>query len=66
MKGEWYPRPILTYLQFLSATIDPLVACVSATRSTPSLYVRLMIVIPVLVALGNAMPLDLRFEFLWK
>lgn len=53
-----------TFSQFLSATIGPSVARVSAPRTTPSLYKHPTIVVPVLVALGGLTPLFSRNSFL--
>ena len=47
-----------TFSQFLSATISPSVARVSAPRIMPSLKRQPTIVVPVLVALGRRTPLS--------
>ena len=49
-----------TFSQFLSATIGPLVARVSAPRTMPSSKRQPTMVVPVLVALGTATPLASR------
>lgn len=55
---------ILTFSQFLSATMGPSVARVSAPRTIPSLKRHPTIVVPVLVALGNGRPLPVKKLFL--
>lgn len=54
-----------TFSQFLSATIGPSVARVSAPRTIPSLNRHPTIVVPVLVAFGGLTPLFCRNEFLY-
>jgi len=53
-----------TFSQFLSATIGPSVARVSAPRTSPSLKRHPTIVVPVLVALGNGRPFSVKKLFL--
>jgi hypothetical protein len=45
-----------TFSQFLSATISPSVALVSAPKTIPSLKRQPTMVVPVLVALGRQRP----------
>jgi hypothetical protein len=54
----------LTFSQFLSATIGPSVALVSAPNTIPSLNRHPTMVVPVLVALGRGMPFSARKVFL--
>ena len=54
----------LTFSQFLSATIGPSVALVSAPNTIPSLNRHPTMVVPVLVALGRGMPFSARKLFL--
>ena len=54
------PKLGLTFSQFLSATIGPSVARVSAPRMIPSLNKHPTMVVPVLVAFGRGMPLFSR------
>ena len=56
----------LTFSQFLSATISPAVALVSAPRTIPFFHKHPTIVVPVLVALGNGRPRFDRKSFLFK
>ena len=49
-----------TFSQFLSATMGPSVARVSAPRTMPSLKTHPTIVVPVLVALGTGRPFSAR------
>jgi len=58
--GDW----LLTFSQFLSATISPSVARVSAPRMIPSLKRQPTMVVPVLVALGSGIPRSARKLFL--
>jgi len=53
-----------TFSQFLSATMSPSVARVSAPRTMPSLKRQPTIVVPVLVALGRGIPRSARKLFL--
>jgi hypothetical protein len=53
-----------TFSQFLSATIGPSVARVSAPRTMPSLKRQPTIVVPVLVARGTGMPFSCKNVFL--
>ena len=55
---------VCTFSQFLSATMGPSVARVSAPKMMPSLKRHPTIVVPVLVALGNGMPRSVRKLFL--
>lgn len=52
------------FSQFLSATIGPSVARVSAPRTTPSLKMIPTIVVPVLIAFGGANPFFSKAAFL--
>jgi hypothetical protein len=56
----------LAFSQFLSATMGPSVARVSAPRTIPSLNKQPTMVVPVLVAFGNGTPLFWRNEFLQR
>lgn len=49
-------RGLRTFSQFLSATMGPVVARVSAPRTTPSLNMQPTMVVPVEVALGRGIP----------
>lgn len=53
-----------TFSQFLSATMSPSVARVSAPRMIPSLKRQPTMVVPVLVALGRGIPRSARKLFL--
>ena len=53
-----------TFSQFLSATMGPSVALVSAPRTMPSLKRHPTMVVPVLVALGNGRPFSAKNVFL--
>ena len=53
-----------TFSQFLSATMSPSVARVSAPKTIPSLKRHPTMVVPVLVALGRGMPRSARKLFL--
>lgn len=53
-----------TFSQFLSATIGPSVARVSAPSMTPSLNMQPTMVVPVLVAFGKGTPCDMSSSFL--
>ena len=53
-----------TFSQFLSATMSPSVARVSAPSTTPSLNRHPTIVVPVLVAFGNGTPFCSKYAFL--
>ena len=53
-----------TFSQFLSATIGPSVARVSAPKIIPSLKRHPTMVVPVLVALGRGIPRSVRKVFL--
>ena len=53
-----------TFSQFLSATMGPSVALVSAPRTMPSLKRHPTMVVPVLVALGNGRPFSTKNAFL--
>ena len=53
-----------TFSQFLSATISPAVALVSAPRTIPSLNKHPTIVVPVLVAFGKGSPFSAMKLFL--
>lgn len=55
---------IHAFSQFLSATMGPSVARVSAPRTMPSLNTHPTMVVPVLVALGKGTPLLRRKLFL--
>jgi hypothetical protein len=55
---------LLTFSQFLSATMGPSVARVSAPRITPSLNRQPTMVVPVLVATGCTIPFSARCLFL--
>ena len=59
-----HPRMRHTFSQFLSATMGPSVARVSAPRIMPSLNKHPTIVVPVLVALGRGMPRSVKKLFL--
>ena len=54
----------LTFSQFLSATMSPSVARVSAPRMIPSLKRQPTMVVPVLVAFGSGIPRSARKLFL--
>jgi hypothetical protein len=54
-----------TFSQFLSATMGPSVARVSAPSTIPSLKMQPTMVVPVLVALGSTWPFSARKEFLY-
>jgi len=55
---------IKTFSQFLSATIGPSVARVSAPKTIPSLNKHPTIVVPVLVAFGRGSPFSVMKLFL--
>ena len=55
---------LLTFSQFLSATMSPSVARVSAPKMIPSLKRQPTIVVPVLVAFGRGNPRSARKLFL--
>ena len=55
-----------TFSQFLSATMGPSVARVSAPRTIPSLKRQPTMVVPVLVALGSLIPLSFKYVFLYE
>ena len=55
---------LLAFSQFLSATMSPSVARVSAPRMIPSLKRQPTMVVPVLVALGSGIPRSARKLFL--
>jgi hypothetical protein len=55
---------VFTFSQFLSATIGPSVALVSAPKIIPSSNIHPTMVVPVDVALGRGIPLDARKLFL--
>jgi len=57
---------LLTFSQFLSATMSPSVARVSAPRMIPSLKRQPTMVVPVLVAFGSGIPRSARKLFLFK
>lgn len=52
------------FSQFLSATVEPAVALVSAANTTPSLYRRPTIVVPVLVNGAYLKPYAIMYSFL--
>jgi hypothetical protein len=59
-------RDVHTFSQFLSATIGPSVARVSAPRMIPSSNKQPTIVVPVEVARGMGMPCSCRKVFLCR
>ena len=58
--------PLPAFSQFLSATMSPSVARVSAPKTIPSLKRQPTMVVPVLVAFGRGMPRSARKLFLSK
>lgn len=55
---------MITFSQFLSATIGPSVALVSAPSTIPSLNRHPTMVVPVLVAFGSGIPFSAKKLFL--
>jgi hypothetical protein len=61
---KWLEKVCSTFSQFLSATIGPPVALVSAPNTMPSLKRQPTMVVPVLVAFGTGIPFSERKAFL--